>query len=388
MMRPMKLAGDQLLFGEGTLAHLKAIKAKKAVIVMQSDIMYEIGVMDIVEKHLQEAKIDFSVFMGFETDPKFSTVLKGAKFMLKEEPDIIIAIGGGSAMDAAKGMWIYYEHPEIKTLDYLMDKSKFPKLRTKARLVCIPTTAGTASEVSRSIVITDDETDKKYGIGNMEMMPDIAICDPITTLSLPKSITAQTGMDALCHALEAVVSTRSNHLSDMLSEKAILDVFEYLPQAIENGKNIKVREKMLTASMVAGLAFTNVSLGITHSIAHSLGSLFQMPHGLANAILLPYIVKFNYNNDEAKTIYDNLAKKLGYDNLVIALVNLNKTIKIPSKLQDIITDEEDFKNKFDTLLSYSLEDGCTKTNPILPSKTNLKMIINAAYIGKMEAIKL
>lgn len=388
MMRPMKLAGDQLLFGENTLEHLASLKANKAVIVMQSDIMYQTGVMDIVEKHLKTANINYSTYVGFETDPKFSTVLKGARFMLDEGPDLIIAIGGGSSMDAAKAMWIYYENPEIQTLDYLMDKKNFPKLRKKARLVCIPTTAGTASEVSRSIVITDDETNKKYGIGNMEMMPDVAICDPVTTLSLPKSITAQTGMDALCHALEAIVSTRSNHLSDMLSEKAILDIFKYLPKVMKHPKNIEFREKMLTASMVAGLAFTNVSLGITHSIAHSLGSLFSLPHGLANAILLPYIVKFNYHNDEAKVIYDELAKKIGKEDMVEALLWLNEEIGIPKNLKTQIPDEKEFLNKFDTLIKYSLEDGCTKTNPIFPSKPHIEMLAKAAYYGNMEDVKL
>lgn len=382
MMRPMKLAGSELLFGEGTLAYLEQLKEKKAVVVLGTDVMYKNGVMDLVDKHLKNGGIEYQVFQGIESDPGFNTVLKGAKFMLEHEPEIIIAIGGGSTMDAAKAMWIYYEHPEIKTLEYIADKSKFPKLRTKARLCCIPTTAGTASEVSRSIVITNDETHVKFGIGNMEMMPDIAILDPITTLSLPARITAETGMDAMCHALEAIVSTRANHLSDILAESAIQDIFDVLPKVYHNPKDIDLRSKMLTAAMVAGLAFTNVSLGITHSIAHSLGSLYNMPHGLANAILLPYIVEFNSLNEDAKKVYNSLSKKLNVPSVVWALRKLNKEINIPYSLQEYIDDETMFMDKLDTLIDFSLKDGCTKTNPILPTKTHLRNIILAAYYGK------
>ncbi|MCK4552567.1 MAG: iron-containing alcohol dehydrogenase, partial [Tenericutes bacterium] len=217
---------------------------------------------------------------------------------------------------------------------------------------------------------------------NMEMMPDIAICDPMTTLSLPNHTTAETGMDALCHALEAIVSTRANYLSDCLAERPILDIFEYLPKVIDEPKNIKYREVMLNAAMTAGLAFTNVSLGITHSIAHGLGSLFNMPHGLANAILLPYIVEFNSYNEEAKAIYDALALKIGQTNLSKALFNLNDYVYIPRSLDKKIVDEELFMSKLDTLIDFALKDGCTKTNPILPTKTHLRNIILAAYHGR------
>lgn len=388
MMRPMKIAGSELLFGEGSLAHLESLNAKKAVLVLAGDFLYSTGVMAIVEKHLKNANIEYQAIVGVEPDPGFNTVLKGAQFMLEHNPDIIIAIGGGSAMDAAKAMWIYYEHPEIKTLEYITVKENFPKLRNKARLCCIPTTAGTASEVSRSIVITDDKTHIKYGIGNMEMMPDIAICDPATTLSLPKHITAETGMDALCHALEAIVSTRANYLSDILAEAAIMDIFEFLPEVFNDPKNVKYRELMLNAAMTAGLAFTNVSLGITHSIAHGMGSLFNMPHGLANAILLPYIVSFNSQDEEALAIYEALAINLGEDELSVALFELNKAVEIPLSLNAKITNESLFLEKLDTLVEFALKDGCTKTNPILPTKTNLKNIILAAYYGKEVPKKL
>lgn len=382
MMRPMKLAGQELLFGEGTLAHLADIKSKKMVIVLGDDIVYKNGVMDIVEKHLKTAGTPYKVYMGIEPDPKFSTVLKGAKFMLEEKPDFILAIGGGSTMDAAKAMWIYYEHPEIKDLETIADKSKFPKLRGKARFGAVPTTAGTASEVSRSIVITDDVTGHKHGIGNMEMMPDVAICDPVTTLSKPRRLTIETGFDALSHALEAYVSNRANYLSDILARAAIKEIFETLPKVINDLKNMELREKMLNASLVAGLSFTNVSLGIVHSISHSLGGVLHLPHGTCNAILLPYIAEFNSQAPYAKERYDELAKMIGKKDMVSALKEFNKVLEFPSSLKELVK-EEDLMKHLDEIVDLSLADGCTKTNPVCPTKDDLRaLILKALHGGK------
>ncbi|OQA78884.1 MAG: Aldehyde-alcohol dehydrogenase [Tenericutes bacterium ADurb.Bin239] len=381
LMRPMKLAGDELIFGQGALAHLEAIKSKKMVIVLGDDIVYKNGVMDIVEKHLKKAGTPFKVYMGIEPDPKFSTVLKGAKFMLEEKPDFILAIGGGSTMDAAKAMWIYYEHPEIKDLETIADKSKFPKLRGKARFGAIPTTAGTASEVSRSIVITDDVTGYKHGIGNMEMMPDVAILDPVTTLSKPRRLTIETGFDALSHALEAFVSSRANVLSDVLARFAIKEIFEVLPQVINDLKNIELRERMLNASLIAGLSFTNVSLGVVHSISHSLGGVLHLPHGTCNAILLPHVVKYNSQDVEAKKRYDELAKMLGKKDMVTALNDLTKVLEFPKTLSEFVK-EEDLMAHLDEIADLSAADGCTKTNPICPTKEQFKKLILLAFHGE------
>lgn len=382
MMRPMKLAGSELVFGEGSLAHLRSLSCHKIVIVLADDIMYQNGVMDIVEGHLNEADIRYSVFKGVESDPGLNTVLKGARFMLQEKPDLILAIGGGSAMDAAKAMWIYYEHPYLKTLEPLENKQTFPKLRHKARFACVPTTAGTASEVSRSIVITDDETGIKHGIGNMEMMPDIAILDPVTTVSMPKHVTAETGMDALTHALEAIVSNRSNTLSDVLAKKAIIDIMETMPKVYENGEHMPYRETMLNASMLAGLAFTNVSLGIVHSIAHSLGSLFKLPHGLSNAIVLPYIIEYNRQDERARNIYRDLEEAIGVPDLKKAIVALNRRVGIPLSIKERVPDRDQFMEKLEDLTLLSINDGCTKTNPIIPSYEEFKALIQKIYEGE------
>lgn len=380
MMRPMKLAGEQLLFGEGTLAHLETLKGTKAVIVTSGDALEKTGILDIVRTHLSNANITTVTFAGVEPDPSFDTVKEGTKLMLEFEPDLIVAVGGGSAMDAAKAMWIYYEHPELKKLSDILPPNEFPTLRSKAKLVCIPSTAGTASEVSRSIVITD--MNMKHGIGNMEMMPDIAICDPIVTISMPTSLTAATGMDALTHALEAYMSNRANHLSDILALSAIQDVIKYLVPTVNDPKNIKLREKMLNASMIAGMAFTNVSLGIVHSIAHTIGSYFHVPHGLANAILLPYVITYNMQNEKANTRYQELAKLVGVSSIKDTVIEMNEQLQIPNHFKALIKDEESFLSKVDEMAAVSMKDGCTKTNPIIPPMEDFAKIIRAAYFGK------
>jgi len=387
MMRPMKLAGQELMFGKGCLEHLKSVKGSKAVIVTGGSSMKKSGMLQKVIDNLKSAGIESEVFSGVEPDPLFSTVMRGADLMKGFQPDIIVGLGGGSAMDAAKAMWIYYENPEFKALGDILPPNEFPKLRKKARLICIPSTSGTASEVSRSIVITEDGTHTKFGIGNMEMMPDIAILDPEVTLSMPKGITAETGMDAMTHAVEAWVSTRANYVSDILAEAAIKDIALYLPKVIEDLDNLEYREVMLNASMTAGMAFTNVSLGIVHSMAHTLGSVFSKSHGLLNAILLPYVIDFNSGEEWAKEKYDYLVKAMGLEEDLASVVrDLNKDMGIPDSLDAIIKDEVMFKDKIEYLIDSALADGCTKTNPIIPTRDQMKELFFKAYYGNKAGI--
>lgn len=380
-MRPMKLAGSQLMFGEGCLAFLKDIDTKKAMIVIGGKSLEKNGMLKKVEDYLHESGAQTAVFRGVEPDPSFDTVMRGAKEMQDFQPDLIIALGGGSPMDAAKMMWVYYEHPEYTTLEEVLNANPFPKLRNKAQFCCIPSTAGTASEVSRSVVITD-ENGIKHGLGNMEMMPDIAICDPEVTVSMPKHITAETGMDAMTHALEALVSNRANYMSDVLVKKAIVDIAQWLPQAYENGDNLVAREHMLNASMIAGMAFTNVSLGIVHSMAHTVGSLFHVAHGLADAIILPYVIDFNSADKRAKERYDEAAASINQDNMADAIHELNKKLDIAETLDVLIPDEAAFKAKMSEMVAMALADGCTKTNPIIPTEKELEDLFMCAYHGK------
>lgn len=375
----MKLAGRQLLFGKGSLAHIANLPHKKAIIVTGGKSMEKSGMLQIVHRYLQQAGIEFEHISGIEPDPSFKTVYAGALKMRQFKPDLIIALGGGSAMDAAKGMWIYYEHEELNALDQILPPVKIPKLRNKAELLCIPSTSGTASEVSRSIVITDEKTNIKYGIGDMEMMPDIAICDPIVTRSMPPSITAETGLDAMTHSLEALVSNRANYVSNILARQAIKDIYTYLPKAYEHGDNLEYREKMLNASMIAGIAFTNVSLGIVHSMAHTLGSIFGISHGLADAILLPYVITFNSQDEKTRLIYNSLSQEMGVKSMVDLVIDLNKRLNIPNKLSCIITDHDSFHSNLDKIAEMSLNDGCTKTNPIIPNINQFKDLFITAF---------
>ncbi|MBN1043612.1 iron-containing alcohol dehydrogenase [Clostridium botulinum] len=382
MMRPMKLAGSELLFGEGCLEHIKSMEVKKVTIVIGGSSMLKSGILDKVKGYFTEIGAEIQLITGVEPDPSFQTVIRGAKEMIEFGPDFIVALGGGSVMDAAKTMWIYYEHPELKTLEDILPPNKFPKLREKARFCCIPSTSGTASEVSRSVVISDNETGMKHGLGNMEMMPDIAICDPEVTVSMPARITAETGMDALTHALEALASNRANYVSNILALQAAIDIIEALPNAYEFGEDLEKREKMLNASMVAGMAFTNVSLGIVHSMAHTLGGYFKVAHGLADAILLPYIIEFNSNNKDAKVIYDNVAEKVGCKDLGQVIKELNEKLNVPKKLSEIITDEEKYNDLLDEMSKAALADGCTKTNPIVPTIEQFRELFIKAYKGE------
>lgn len=370
------------MFGEGCLEYIKTIKAKRVSIVIGGKSMERSGMLAKVEGYFHEAGAETMVISGVEPDPSFQTVMRGASEMMTFQPDLIVGLGGGSAMDAAKTMWIFYEHPELKKMEDILPPNEFPKLRAKARFCCIPSTSGTASEVSRSVVISDNETGMKHGLGNMEMMPDIAICDPEVTASMPAKITAETGMDALTHALEALASNRANYVSDILATQAALDIMETLPKAYENGQDMKAREIMVQASMVAGMAFTNVSLGIVHSMAHTIGGFFHVAHGLADAILLPYIIDFNSADETAVAVYAGIAEKAGVKELGAAVKELNKTLNIPETFKDVIADEEKYMGMLDELAKVALADGCTKTNPIIPTLDQLKELFVKAYKGE------
>jgi alcohol dehydrogenase class IV len=374
----MKLAGSQLLFGEGCLEFLKTLCYRRAFVVTGGSSMRRSGILDRTESFLREAGAVTAVFEGVEPDPSFATAVRGAEEMKSFGPDLIVALGGGSPMDAAKLMWVLYEHPELKSLEEVLKANPFPALRRRAHLACIPSTAGTASEVSRSFVITDNEG-QKQGFGNMEMMPDIAICDPLVTRSMPPRITAETGMDALTHALEALVSTRANYVSDALCRRAIRDICRALPRSFERGDDIAARETMLNASMIAGMAFTNVSLGIVHSMAHAVGSVFHLAHGLADAVILPHVVRFNSRHStDAEKIYNSVAEEIGLG-IGDMVSSLNDRFGIPPVLSALIPDRDRYLSSWEVLSRQALADGCTKTNPYIPSLEQMKDLFLTIY---------
>lgn len=368
-----------IVFNAGSLSYLGKLKGKKAVLVTGGESMKRHGFLDQAQQYLMEAGMEVAVIDGVEPDPSIETVIRGGKAMADFQPDWIIAIGGGSALDAAKIMWVYYEYPDTKFEDLVA--GKFPELRTKARFVAIPSTSGTASEITAFSVITDRENHIKYPLVSYQMTPDIAILDANLPAKMPPHITANTGMDVMAHAVEAIASTAATSYTDSLAMEAIRLVFAHLPAAVENGEDMAAREAMHNASAIAGMAFTNCSLGIVHSMAHKVGGEFGVTHGMANAILMPYIVAFN---KAGSTKYQEVERQLGVADLSQALQELNRSVGIPAsfkEVKDVRISDEDFQRVLDRMSQNALNDPCTLTNPVKPTVEDIKSIYQQAFSG-------
>ena len=375
------LVPPQISFGPNSLDYLGTLQGERAMLVTGGSSMKKFGFLDRAEKHLTQAGLSCKIIDGVEPNPSVKTVLRGKEEMLAFKPDWIIAIGGGSALDAAKIMWVFYEHPELNFED-IIDVFSIPKLRNKARFIAIPSTSGTASEITAFSVITDSEKKIKYPLVSPEIIPDIAIVDPEIPATMPPHITANTGMDVMAHAVEAFVSINASDYSDPLALRAIEMVFEYLPLAVADGKNLKAREKMHNASTLAGMAFSNASLGIIHSLAHKIGGELHIDHGLANAILLPYVIQFNYQAAAEK--FSVIEKTLGINSLANAIRELNQKINIPANFKDIdwleITADY-FEEIVDRMAQNALQDPCTLTNPLQPTVEDMKELYRNSFYG-------
>jgi len=373
--------------------------------------MVKLGYVDKVLYYLRKRPdyVHCEIFSEVEPDPSLTTVMKGAEMMRSFQPDVIIALGGGSAMDAAKAMWLFYEHPETdfhglkqKFLDIRKRVFKYPKLGHKAQFVAIPTTSGTGSEVTSFAVITDKENNVKYPLADYELTPDVAIIDPQFVMTLPKHVTADTGMDVLTHAIEAYVSNMANDYTDGLAMKAIQLVFEYLPRAYKNGNDELAREKMHNASTIAGMAFANAFLGINHSLAHKLGAEFHIPHGRANTILMPHVIRYNATKPKKFTAfpkyeyfiadqrYAEIARMLGLpartteegvESLIQAIIKLAKELDIPLSIEACGVSKQEFESKVNKLAELAFEDQCTTANPKLPLVSDLADIYRQAFKG-------
>jgi len=399
----------KIYFEPGSLQYLAKLKGKKAFIVTDR-FMVKLGLINKALYHLEKADIKYEIFQDVEPDPSVETVFKGVAEMNKFNPDIIIAFGGGSAIDAAKGMWLFYEYPEtefemlrLKFMDIRKRAVRFPDLGKKARFVAIPTTAGTGSEITAFAVITDKVKGIKYPLADYELTPDIAIIDPELTYTVPSSVTADTGMDVLTHAIEAYVSVMASDYTDALAMKSIRLVFEYLPRAYNNPDDKAAREKMANASTMAGMAFTNAFLGINHSMAHNLGASFHIPHGRGNAILLPHVIRYNasrptkfiaypkYEYPHANERYAEIARELGLNastteegvnSLINAVYELMAKVGIPLTLKDAGVKRDEFDRALDYMANNAFADQCTGTNPRMPLVEELKEIYTRAYEGK------
>ena len=370
----------EIYYGENSLSKLADLKGAKAAIVTGGTSMKRFGFLDKAISILKDGGIESIVIDGVEPNPSIKTVMSGAKIMLEFKPDWIVAIGGGSALDAAKVMWCFYEHPELKFED-IIEVGSMPALRNKARFIAIPSTSGTASEITAFSVITDTENHIKYPIVAGDMVPDIAILDPSLPMTMPAHITANTGMDVMCHALEALASIASTNFTEPYAVRAIELVKEYLPIAYSDPKNLEARENMHEASALAGMAFTNASLGLVHSLAHKIGGEFGVTHGLANAILLPFIIDYNRQFTDK---YTYIEKLLNVVDIAQVVRDLNTKLNIPSNFKDcseVDFSEAKFKAVIDRMSENAFVDPCTLTNPGTPTVDDVKMIYEAAYYG-------
>lgn len=371
---------SEVFHGAGSLEELKNIKGKKAIIVTGGSSMKKSGTLDKAVTFLQEAGIETKIFDGVEEDPSSATSFKGAEAMLEFQPDWIIGLGGCSAIDAAKTMWIFYEYPDTD-FDSLIKPFSVPVLRKKAKFIAIPSTSGTGTETTGLAVITDREKGVKYPIVSYELTPDIAIVDGEICASMPAHITSNTGLDALTHCVEAFVSNIDNNFADVLSKGGLEIVFNNLPEAVKNPKNIVARQNMHDASFMAGLAFNNAWLGIVHSLSHQVGALYGIPHGCANAIFLPNVIRYN---ESATNKYPALAKVIGEETaegLAVAIEGLRKEVNNIGSLKEFGITKEDWIKNLDYIAGNALIDPCTGFNPRVPSLEELKAIYNACYEG-------
>lgn len=400
---------EKIYFEFGSTQYLEKMPNISKAFIVTDPYMVKLGYVDKILYYLRKRRdyVHCEIFSEVEPDPSVDTVIRGCDMMNKFQPDVIIALGGGSAIDAAKGMWLYYENPEtdfdslrLKFMDIRKRVFKFPKLGRKSKFVAIPTTSGTGSEVTSFAVITDKTNNTKYPLADYELTPDVAIIDPEFVMTVPPAITADTGLDVLTHAIEAYVSVLASDFTDGLAIKAIQLVFEYLPKAYKNGNDKLAREKMHNASCIAGMAFTNAFLGINHSLAHKLGGEFHIPHGRANAILLPHVIEYNaskpskfvsfpkYEAFIADKRYAEIAKALGLPastveegvkSLIKAIKDLMKELNIPMTIAECKVDKKEFLARVPMLAEKAFEDQCTTANPRLPLVKELEEIYIKAY---------
>ena len=398
------------------LDELKTVMGKKKAFVVTDSFLYNNGYTKPITDKLDSMGIVHTTFYNVAPDPTLACAKEGAAQMTAFAPDVIIAIGGGSAMDAAKIMWVLYEHPDADFMDMAMrfvDIRKriytFPKMGEKAYFIAIPTSAGTGSEVTPFAVITDEATGVKYPLADYELMPNMAIIDADLHMTAPKGLTSASGIDALSHALEAYAAMLATDYTDGLALRAMKIIFEYLPRAYDNGPNDPVaREKMANAATMAGMAFANAFLGVCHSLAHKLGAFHHLPHGVANALMIDEVMRFNASNvptkmgtfpqyDHPHTLqrYAEIADYLGIkgktdeeklENLIAAIDELKEKVGIKKTIRDYVPDEADFLARLDDMTEQAFDDQCTGANPRYPLMSEMKQMYLNAYYGKHENI--
>ena len=385
-------------FGQGTLEELKNLGGKRAIVVVGGGTMKRMGFLDRAVQYLKDGGMEVELFEGVEPDPSVETVMRGAEVMRKFQPDWIVAMGGGSPIDAAKAMWVFYEYPDT-SFEAIITPFSFPKLRTKAHFCAIPSTSGTATEVTAFSVITDYHKGIKYPLADYNITPDIAIVDPELAETMPKKLTAHTGMDAMTHAIEAYVSTVANDYTDPLALHATDMIHDELVHSFAGEKH--AREVMHNAQCLAGMAFSNALLGIVHSMAHKTGAAFSgghIIHGCANAMYLPKVIRYNAKDERAAKRYAQIADHLGLggstvaekvDLLIKELRHMNDELEIPQAIKyygeggvradKSIIDEKEFLEKLPEVAKNAIADACTGSNPRIPTQEEMEKLPKACY---------
>ncbi len=376
-----------LVFGERAVEHLRSMDAKRAAIITDKN-MVKFGYADKVKEQLEKAGIKTTIFDEVEPEPSVATVKKGAELIKKVEPDIIIGLGGGSAMDAAKTIRLLYENPELSFED-LQNPLLKVDVGKKTVLVTIPTTSGTGAETTWAMVITNPEERRKLELATLDAVADVAIMDPIFTKGLPPMLTACTGLDALTHAVEAYVSEWASDFTDALALGSIRLIFKYLPDAFKNGSDIVAREHMHNAATMAGLAFGNSQAGLAHSLGHSFGALFKKHHGLSVAIMLPYVVQFNSKvaSEKYREIAEAIGERTNSDRegvelLVKRIKELIRKVGVPLSIKELGISREEFEENLDNLVDHAWVDFCTPVNPRDPNEEELRKLFMYIYEGR------
>ena len=393
------------------LDELKTVMGKKRVFIVTDEFLFTHGYTKPITDKLDEMGISHTTFFNVQPDPTLASAKEGAKAMEGFKPDCIIAIGGGSAMDAGKIMWVLYEHPDVDFMDMAMRFSDirkriytFPKMGEKAYFIAIPTSSGTGSEVTPFAVITDEQTGIKYPLADYELMPKMAIVDADMMMDAPKGLTSASGIDAVTHDLEAYASMMATDYTDGLALRSIKTIFEYLPRAYENGQDVEAREKMANAATMAGMAFANAFLGICHSMGHKLGAYHHLPHGVTVALVLNQVMRFNsaevptkmgtfpqYDHPHTLRRYAEIAESLGLkgtndyeslENLIKAIDELKEKIGIKKTIKDYGVDEKYFLEKLDEMSEQAFDDQCTGSNPRYPLISEIKEMYLKTYYGE------
>jgi alcohol dehydrogenase class IV len=376
----------KIVFGEGALAHLREIEGRRAFVVSDENLR-QLGFVGLVQDQLSKGGLESEVFLGVEPDPSLQTVKRGAAAMADFRPDWVVGLGGGSCLDAAKAMWVMYERPDLQP--EAINPVETLGLRQKARLVTIPTTAGTGAEVTWMIVLTDTVDERKLGLGSRENMADVALVDPSLSSGMPPRLTADTGLDALTHAIEGYVSAWSNDFSDGLCLKAIDLVLRYLPLAYEDGTNSEARERMANAATLAGLGFGNSMAGLAHSLAHAVGGVFHTPHGRAVGLFLPYTIEYAARENPGR--YAEVSRNLGYvvesesagpDYLVDTVRDLLRRVGQPTSLREVGIERSAIAERMEKLVENAGNEATTVVHPRVASMEELQRLFLYAWEGR------